>query len=73
MSKYENIKPIANCYFNGEISINIYEIQYGIDDYIIAGFSDGTQTRKRKIKYNQLGGYFNINKIRIYLSDCKRL
>ena len=72
-SKYENLEPIGVYYF-GLFGVYVYDIIYGINDYIVAGWDDFTNTRKRKIYTDKEGNaYFNFNNCRIYLNEVERI
>lgn len=72
-SKYDNLEPIGFCYL-GMFGVNVYEIQYGINDYVIAGWDDFTNTRRRKVHYDKEGEpYFNIGGIKVYFNEVMRL
>ena len=62
---------IASKGITNNISINIYNIEYGIDDKVIAGYNN-KNPRKYKIYTNTKGNYFNLGG-RQYLSDFIRL
>ena len=72
-SKYENLEPIG-VYSMGLFGVYVYDIVYGIDDYVVAGWSDRTNTRRRKVYYDKEGEpYFNIASFRVYFNEVMRL
>lgn len=70
-------KAIAYASCNG--GIEIYGIEYGINDYIYAVSGAWTGTKNRsyhhvKIKYTVAGrAYFRIFGSRVYLDECIRM
>lgn len=62
---------IASKGITNNISINIYDIIYGINDKVVAGYNN-ENPRKYKIYYNTKGGYFNLGG-RQYLNEFIRL
>ena len=66
----ENI-IVGFSYFCGDV-LNVYDIQYGINDYIIVGLND-EKPRKYKLYYSvKKGHYFNYHYNRIYMSEIFR-
>lgn len=61
--------PIATYTASNTMVILIYDIIYGVNDYILAGYND-QKPRKYKIYYNSRSTYFNFGKMRINLNDC---
>ena len=63
-------------YYSGYSGIEIKEIQYGIDDYIVfvAGAWCSNKSVHRSKVYYTLSGrdYFRYNGNRIYLDECIR-
>ena len=51
------------------LSINIINIEYGIEDNIIWKWSNCDKIHKAKIYVSRKGDYFMVNKMRYYLSD----
>ena len=72
--KKTNLNPIG-CYSVCDLfSVYVYDIQYGINDYVIAGWDDRTETRKRRIYTDKQGrAYFNIRSWKIFLDEVYRL
>ena len=75
--KYENTKPIGTfclCNFGG---LEILDIEYGIDDYIIACFNFGTgrqQIRRHKIQITPSGRMFiRKQNVRYYMDEILRI
>ncbi|HID0815720.1 TPA: hypothetical protein ACXNW8_001330 [Clostridium botulinum] len=52
-------------------SLNIYEVNTGIDEFVIAGIND-LKSRKYKLYYTGKGTYFNFGGSRFYLNDFIR-
>lgn len=69
MSKEKNL--IASKGITNNISINIYDIIYDVDDKVVAGYNN-ENPRRYKIYTNTKGEYFNLGG-RQYLSDFIRL
>ncbi|WMU08189.1 hypothetical protein vBCtySFA70_00085 [Clostridium phage vB_CtyS-FA70] len=67
-----NKKVVASCSISNLYSLNIYGIEYGIDDYVVAGMS-GDKPRKYKLYPMELGTYFNYKGHRYYLGEFIRL
>lgn len=71
MTKTQNNKPIA--YYNSGLSgVLIYDILYGIEDYVVCSHSTDVKGKfhKCKIYSNNKGHYFKCNNQRIYLDEC---
>ena len=72
--KKSSLNPIGYYSVCNSLGVYVYDIQYGIDDYIISGWSDNTNIRKRKIYTNREGrSYFNMNGRKIFLDEVCRL
>lgn len=52
-------------------SLNIYQVIYGTDDYVVAG-TNSDKPRKYKLYTNAKGYYFNFGKTKYYLSEFMR-
>jgi hypothetical protein len=59
-------KESAACYISGELSLLLYKIEYGIDDYAIVKFSN--EKKKRKLKIYE-GNFISINGCRYYMKE----
>jgi len=68
----EELKPIGSFCISNNMAIVIYDIIYGIDDSILAGYND-KKPRKYRLYYNSKGAYFNFGKIRVYMDRVMRL
>ena len=66
-------KPIVTYPILYDLSINIYSILSGINNYVIAGWSNKKNCKKYKLYSNKKGDYFCINRQRYYLNDFIRL
>ena len=67
--KNDNLQVIASLSICNGLSLNIYGIEYGIDDKIIVGYTDEVP-RKNKIYYTTSGKvYFKIYGQRFYIDD----
>lgn len=64
-----NLNSIANYVICNNLSINITDIEYGIEDKIIWRWSNSNKLHKPKVYTSRKGNYITINKIRYYLSD----
>ena len=75
--KYENTKPVAVKSISNFGGIEILDIIYGINDYIVACFNfetDRQQIRQHKICETSAGrSYFWKNHTRYYLDDFMRI
>ncbi len=69
-----NNEPVA--YYSGLNGVEIYGIEYGIDDYIycVSGSWNGKPEYHRlKIYYNDDDCYFNLRGYKIPLNECIRM
>lgn len=64
----EKLKVISSLCLVNNASLNIYDIVYGVDDYVIAEINDYTP-RKYKIYETNKGSYFNYGGKRFYLEE----
>lgn len=62
------MNPIASLAICNTASLNIYDIEHGIEDYVVVGMNDDRPI-KHKIYYNMKGGYFHWGGRRFYLSE----
>ena len=62
------MKPIASLGLCNTASLNIYEFEYGINDYVIVGLNNEVP-RKYKLHHNTKGTFFNWGKHRYYLGE----
>ena len=67
------LKPIASYALCKSLSINIKDIEYGIEDKVIWYYSNSDKTHKSKIYTSRKGEYFLVNKLRYYLDEFCRL
>ena len=67
------LKPIASYAICNSLSINIKDIEYGIEDKVIWYWSNENKLHKAKIYNSRKGDYFMLNKTRFYLSDFCRI
>lgn len=65
------MNPIGSLPLCNTASLNIYDIEHGIEDYVVAGMNDRAP-RKYKIYYTTKGAYFNWGGHRYYLSEFLR-
>ena len=63
--------PIASLAICNTASLNIYDIEHGIEDYVVAGMNNA-QPRRYKVYYTSKGAYFNWGGCRYYLSEFLR-
>ena len=70
--KKEKIQVIASKGLCNIASLNIYKIENGIDDYVIAGVNN-LNVRKYKLYNSTKGTYFNFGGTRNYLNEFIRL
>jgi len=69
----ENRKVIASYGLSNTCSVNIYDINYGIDDAVVAGINNDNP-EEYTIEYDEESNpYFSINGMDIPLSDCMKL
>ena len=77
MEKIVNNKPIAVMGICNTYGIAIFDIVYGINDYIISAFNDGenySHKRKTRIFYdNNDRPYFNRYRVKYYLDEFMRI
>lgn len=68
--KVENRKKevIASYGLTNTASLNIYSIDFGIDDFVIAGINS-LKSRKYKLYSTNKGIYFNFGGTRFYLEN----
>ena len=68
-------KVLASMALSNSVSLNIYEIEHGIDDYVYAGMGgvSNNKVRKYKLYYNSKGAYFNFGKSRYYMNEFIRV
>lgn len=73
MMKNDNLQAVATLPVCSGLSLNIYGIEYGIDNYVIAGYS-GQTPRKNKVYYTTDGTpYFRKHGKRFYFSDFMKV
>ena len=73
--KYKGIEPKGVMGLTNTSGIAIFDIEYGIDDYIISAFHNGenyTDFRKTKIFSNTIGHYFARYGRKYYLDKFMR-
>lgn len=58
--------------FNG-LSIIVLDVQYDIDDYVVAKFSNEKRTFKSVIVYEDDEPYFMACDIKVPLNECMRI
>ena len=66
--KLKALEVIASCGLCNTASLNIYDIEHGIEDYVVAGMNND-QPRRYKVYYTGKGAYFNWAGHRYYLSE----
>lgn len=66
--KVIGVKSITNT-----MSYNIYEIQHGIEDKVLAGYSNEKPRWRKLYSSNTKGLYFNSNGTRMYLDEFMRV
>ena len=64
---------IATYVMCNNLSINIKDIEHGIEDKVIWYWSDEKKLHKSKIYISTKGCYFMVNKVRYYLSEFCRI
>ena len=65
---------IAICNLTAKKRIEVTNIEYNINDYIVYNFSDENKNHKAKIYYNIKGNsYINVNNARYYLNEFIRI
>ena len=55
------------------LSIIVLDVQYNIDDYVIARFSNEKRTFKSVIFYEDDDAYFMARDIKVPLDECMRI
>lgn len=64
------VNPIGRCYLGMCLSLDILDIEYGIEDKVICKFSDEEKIHKCKMYTNKKGWqYFILKNRRYYISD----
>ena len=74
--QYKNTEPIGTYAMSNWGGLEILDIQYGIDDYVIASFNFGTrqQIRRHKICYTPTGRpYIRKQGTRFYLDEIMKI
>lgn len=73
MNYYSKVKPLAVMSITNNCGLEILEMQYGIDDYVIVrGFTG--DIHKYKLRYNNKGIYFKYcNGLRYYMNEFMRV
>ena len=73
MKKVEEKLQVVGAYpICNNASINVYGVEYGIDDKIIAGLNN-PKPRKYKLYFNSKGEYFSFGGTRISLDEVMRV
>ena len=77
MEKYKDKKPIAVYPMSNWGGVEILDIEYGIDDYVIWRYNCGEPEKilhKAKIKDSGRGyQYIQLNEFRVRLDECMRV
>lgn len=76
MEKYKDKKPIAVYPMSNWGGIEILDIEYGIDDYVICRFNFGEPEDKLhrvKVTYGARSTTIYVDGTRIRLGDCMRV
>ena len=79
MREYKDKKPIAVYPMSNWGGVEILDIIYGIDDYVVARFNFGdgdvdNRMHRYKIKYNKSGiPFFSMGGNRVRLDECMRV
>ena len=66
------LNSIANYVICNNLSINIKDIEYGIEDKVIWYWSNENKLHKSRIYTSSKGEYFLVDKMRYYLNDFCR-
>lgn len=67
-------KVIGKCYLGLGLCLDILNIEYGINDYVICKFSDKKRTHRIKIQATKKGdNYFRLQGRNYYLDEFIRL
>lgn len=64
--------PVASYVLSNNSSVNIYDIIYGIEDYVVAGINN-KEPKSYLIKYRydeEATPYFKIGEIEVNLHEC---
>ena len=77
MKKSDILKMKSVAYYSGLNGLEIKEIEYGIDDYVLCvsgAWGGGKQAHRVKINYTTRGdAYIRIHGYRIPLNECIRM
>ena len=72
-AKYKDAKAVATYCLSNLGGIEILDILYGIDDYVVVRYY-GESYHRVKINYTMSGrSYFRIGAYRIYLDECMKV
>ena len=70
--KYKDAKPIATYCLSNWGGIEILDILYGIDDYVVSRYY-GKELHCNKINYGVKHSSFRIGRLTIRLDECMRV
>lgn len=66
-------KPIGRCYLNMCLSLDILNIEHGINDYVICKLSNEIKTHRIKIQTSRRGhSFFRFQGRNYYLAEFLR-
>lgn len=68
----KELKFVASLGLCNTASLNIYDIEHSIEDYVIAGMNND-RPRRYKVHYTDKGAYFNWAGHRYYLSEFVKI
>lgn len=74
-AKYEDKRPVAVYPMSNWGGVEILDILYGIDDYVVARYNYGEPQELHKVKINYGAKYvtFRLGRQTIRLDDCMRV
>ena len=69
----KNLEIIGSVCITNNLSLEVYNYEYGINDKIIYKYSDECKFRKARLYENTKGIYFNTPTGKTYLSEIIRI
>ncbi|AYP68769.1 hypothetical protein BpsS36_00063 [Bacillus phage vB_BpsS-36] len=63
---------IAVYVLSNNSSVNVYRVEHGIDDEVLAGLS-GTAPEWCKVEYDDDRAFFKVGELTVYLDECMRV
>lgn len=70
--QYEDKEPVAVYPMSNSGGIEILDILYGIEDYVVCRYY-GMSYHRVKINYSGERSYFRIGRFRVFLDECMKV